>query len=156
MKSNFLQGLESDLKSLVRTKWPDCPNSNWSELGRRRRRRPDDPYTNDDVTNKWIIVPINLSVQKIMKIFKKVKRNLFIRSLKMVTSGHHGPSPSSAAREYRIKKLSSRTRMEWKIRKPKNLCRAFMNHSRCLREVRPSTVSYCMNHKVWFVDIVTT
>ena len=49
MKSNFLQGLESDLKSLVRTKWPDCPNSNWSELEWRRRRRPDDPYTNDDV-----------------------------------------------------------------------------------------------------------
>ena len=49
MKSNFLQGLESDLKSLVRTKWPDCPNSNWSELEWRRRRRPDDPHTNDDV-----------------------------------------------------------------------------------------------------------
>lgn len=51
MKSNFLQGLESDLKSLVRTKWNDCPKSNWSELERRRRRRPDDPHTNHDVIN---------------------------------------------------------------------------------------------------------
>ena len=146
MKSNFLQGLESDLKSLVRTKWSDCPNSNWSELGRRRRRRPDDPYTNDDVTNNESFFPIILSVQKIMKIFKKVQRNLLIRSLNMVISGHHGPPPSSVGRGYRIKKFSSR--MEWKIRKPKNLFRRFMNHSRCLREVRPSTVSYCMNHKV--------